>query len=220
MVDDDARDERIAAALEVEPLDEVTRRRLVSTALDATELARSNVPTTAIPSGKKSHAARWIAAAASIVIVLVAALALLTAPGGNDEQQASTPARTPEVEQKSAGAAADSAAPQANGSTAAEAAPGDAGDFGDLDVPANLDRLRSALEGDSGFASSAGPANDAASTLGTLACRDALPAGTVTAIASGTLAGRRAVVVRTTLSDGSTSIDAVLTSPCEVRPLS
>jgi hypothetical protein len=51
-------------------------------------------------------------------------------------------------------------------------------------------------------------------------CRGELPSGTVTASATGTLDGRHAVVVITTLPDGSRSIDAVLTSPCEVRPLS
>jgi hypothetical protein len=217
MPDDHARDERIGAWLEVEPLDDVTRRRLVSTALAATSTAP-----TAIPSKRPSYAVRWIAAAASIVVILVVAVALLTAPGGNDEQQASTPPRSPAAEQKSAGAAtgsaADSAAPQATA-----LAPLDAGDFGDLDVPANLARLRTSLQAErstSGAASAAGTTTGSFTELDALPCRDDLPSGTVTAVATGTLDGRRTVVVLTTLPDGNRSIDAVLSSPCEVRPLS
>ena len=205
MPDDDARDERIGAWLEVEPLDEVTRRRLVSTALAST----------GTPERRPSYTARWIAVAASIVVVLVAAVALLTAPGGHDEQQASTPVGTPEREQKSAGAAADSAAPQA-----ATVAPVELGDFGDLDVAANLDRLRAALEAGGSNAGAPSAADSAGRALDDLPCRDDLPAGAVTASATGTLDGRRAVVVLTTRSDGTRSIDAVLAEPCEVRPLS
>jgi hypothetical protein len=214
MADDDARDERLGAWLEVEPLDEVTRRRLVSTAL-----ASTSTSSTAVASSRPSHAARWIAVAASIVVVLVAAVALLTAPGGNDEQQASTPARTPELEQKSTGAAAPQAAAPISGYTASV----DVGDFGDLDVPANLARLRTALEAataTSGSATTPSSSADRFAPLDAFPCRDQLPSGTTTASATGTLDGRRAVVVLTTLPDGNRSIDAVLASPCEVRPLS
>ena len=62
----EARDERLAAWLEPEPLDEVTRRRLVSTAMRET---------------RPSHAFRWIATAAAIVVVLAGGLALVTAGG-------------------------------------------------------------------------------------------------------------------------------------------
>jgi len=218
MADDDARDERLGVWLEVEPLDEVTRRRLVSRALASTALASTSVPST-----RPSHAARWIAVAASIVVILVAAVALLTAPGGNDEPQASTPARTPELEQKSAGAEADSAAPQAAAPNSDGTASVDVGDFGDLDIPANLARLRTALEAGTATSSSATTPSGAAersAPLDAFPCRDQLPSGTVTTSATGTLDGRRAVVVLTTLPDGNRSIDAVLASPCEVRPLS
>src|SRR5438552_2849615 len=56
MTDDDARDERLGSWLEVEPLDEVTRRRLVSSALDATpEPATGDQH-----DGRSWHALRWI----------------------------------------------------------------------------------------------------------------------------------------------------------------
>ena len=127
MVDDDARDERLAAWLESEPLDDVTRRRLVSTAMRET---------------RSSRAVRWIATAAAIVVVLVGGLALLTAQGGNDEREAATPALTPANDRATAGTTtppfADTAAPEAAGSAAV--APVDVGGFGDLDRARSLIR--------------------------------------------------------------------------------
>jgi len=214
MVDDDARDERLAAWLEPEPLDDVTRRRLVSTAMRET---------------RSSRAVRWIATAAAIVVVLVGGLALLTARGGNDEREAATPALTPANDRATAGANttttppfADTAAPEATGSAAV--APVDVGAFGDLDRAANLARLRTALEGSGSAFASGKAASEAtaggAAALAALPCRDRLPAGTALAIGTGTLDGRAAVVVLTDLGDGTRSIDAVLADPCEVRPLS
>jgi hypothetical protein len=83
--------------------------------------------------------------------------------------------------------------------------------------------MRTALQADRAT-SDAGSAplstSNGFAALGALPCRGDLPAGTVTALATGTLDGRRAVVVLTTRPDGSRSIDAVLASPCTVRPLS
>jgi hypothetical protein len=212
MVDDDARDERLAAWLEPEPLDDVTRRRLVSTAMRDT---------------RSSRAVRWIATAAAIVVVLVGGLALITARGGNDEHEAATPALTPANDRAGLNTTttppfADTAAPEAAGSAAV--APVDVGGFGDLDRAANLARLRTALEG-SGSALASGKAasqstSGAAAALAALPCRDRLPAGTTIAIGTGTLDGRAAVVVLTDPGGGTRSIDAVLADPCEVRPLS
>jgi len=202
--DEDRRDERIAASLRVEPLDDVTRRRLVSRALDE--------------SRRPSHALRWIAVAAAIVVVLFGALALLTAPGGNDEQRASTPARGQDrAEAANPALPAPSSPPFA---AAAGAAPVDVGDLGDLSRPASLDRLRGAREGTS--ADAAGSASSSKSTASPTAppCRDQLPVGTVTAVGTGTLDGRTAIAVLTVLADGSQSVDAVFTDPCEVRHLS
>jgi hypothetical protein len=219
MADDDARDERLAAWLEPEPLDDVTRRRLVSTAMRESEAAES-------APRRSSRAMRWMAAAAAIVVVLVGALALVTAQGGNDEHKAATPARTPASESRTAGGAgalADSAAPKAQASGGA--APTEVGDFGDLDRAANLARLRRALEAagtgtGSSFATGSTQSEAAATALSALPCRGSLPAGTTLAVGTGTLDGRAAVVVLTDLGDGTRSIDAVLVGPCEVRPLS
>jgi hypothetical protein len=222
---DDARDESLGVLLEVEPLDEITRRRLVSTALGTTAPDRR---------------LRWIAAAA-IVVVLVGGLVVLVASGGNDDRQAATPALSPA--HPSSGAAepgaqskdvSPSPAPEAaagsvtNGSSGA-AAPGtpvDVGDFGDLDRAANLEHLRRALTpsavADRSAATTAAPSRGAqlAAELAARACLDALPRGTITAVATGTIDGRRAVVVETTTEDGTRSIDAAVGDPCTVRPLS
>lgn len=223
MADDDRRDERIGAWLETEPLDDVTRRRLVSTALRE----RDAGPERQGP----SRALRWIATAAAIVALLVGGLALFTARGGNDEQRASAPVHTPEEDggsARSSGGLADTAAPQA-----AQVAPVDVGDFGDLSRAANLARARTALErglapaaADSTSKSAATPDAEspapggAGASLPTLACADRLPDGVVTAVARGTLDGRPAIVALTVLPDGNRSVDAVLSDPCEVRPLS
>ena len=232
MADDDLRDERIGAWLETEPLDEVTRRRLVSTAMRERDTAAP------VPEGddrRSSLTLRWIATAAVIVALLVGALALFTARGGNDEPQAAAPVHTPDG---AGGSARTSGGPEAATAEPAsgKAAPVDVGDFGDLSRASNLARLRTALErGLAPTAAAAPPAPTsptsvgaaadsqapaAGSTFSTLACRDHLPAGTVTAVARGTLDGRPATVVLTVLPDGNRSVDAVLTDPCEVRPLS
>ena len=217
MADDDRRDERIGAWLETEPLDDVTRRRLVSTAFARTP-------------GPLTRPWRWIATAAAIVALVVGGLALFTARGGNDEQRASAPVHTPDKDtgvDRSSGGLADAAAPQA-----ATAAPVDVGEFGDLSRAANRARLRTALErglapaaADSTSKSAATPDAESqapsgdGTTFSTLGCRDRLPHGTVTAVARGTLDGRPAIVVLTVLTDGTHTINAVLSDPCEVRPL-
>src|SRR4029077_20845956 len=76
---DDERSAEIAGGLEVEPLDDVTRRRLVSSALRETETADAPAP------GRPSRTWRWIAAAAALVIVAVGTLAVVSANGGHDE---------------------------------------------------------------------------------------------------------------------------------------
>jgi hypothetical protein len=215
---DDQRDEGIAAWLEPEPLDELTRRRLVATAMQAS--APEAATTAASP---PSRAWRWIATAAVIVVLLVGALALFTAQGGNQETALNNAGKKPENR--------SGQTQQPSPSIGATVSPVDVGDFGDLDTPANLRRLRTALEQQRSAAvaptngfdanSDANAGAEATSNqLSTLACRDQLPAGTVTAVGSGTLDGRRALVVLTDRGDGSRSIDAVLADPCEVRPLS
>ncbi len=77
----DERDERLAALLETEPLDEITRARLVRTAMAA------------IDSGDAAHGAgsrlRWLSAAAAIVVVLAVGLAVFVR-NDSGSQNAST----------------------------------------------------------------------------------------------------------------------------------
>ena len=208
MADDD-RDPRIAARLPVEPLDEVTRRRLVATALRESEAS-------AAPPPRSSRAWQWVAAAAAIVVLVVGGLALLTAGGGHDEPQAS---RDRSI----------AASPEG-----LKVAP-DVGDFGDLGQAANLDRLRSAL--DSSALASAAPraeastppaAGDAAGSTSDAdaakrsldLCASSFPGGTILALGSGTIDGRTATVFLVQQADGSRSLEAVLDDPCETRRLS
>jgi hypothetical protein len=93
---------------------------------------------------------------------------------------------------------------------------------GDLAVAANLDRLRRSTVGPEFNAAGGEDVSNAASLvtrLQALDCAAQLPAGTIVAIGTGRFGSRDALVVVTTLADGTTSLNAVLTHPCEVRPL-
>jgi hypothetical protein len=207
---DDERSSEIAGWLEVAPLDDVARRRLVSSALRETENAEN--PDAPVPA-RPSRTWRWIAAAAALVIVAFGTLAVVTANGGHDEQQQAAGDRSTALAPKSV-----SAAPNL-------------GDFGDLDDPANLAALRAALTSNSFAASSATPeaAGDApTSAQGATAdngaplslCGAIVPeGGSILAQASGTIDGRHATVVLIEHADGTRSSDAVLEDPCELRHL-
>jgi hypothetical protein len=210
MADDerpDADDAPLASWLEVEPLDDVTRRRLVSTALREADALPARAP-----AGTPSRAWRWIAIAAAIVVVVAGGLALLTANGGHDEEQAT----------------------RREGSVLAPesiAAASQVGDFGDLDQAANLDRLRAALTaGTSGSAAlgnseapAAAPSADAGARTpeSGLTCVVEVPDGaTLVSSGTGTIGGRYATVVLFERRDGTRSFDALLEDPCEQRHLS
>jgi hypothetical protein len=219
MTDDEARDEprdeELGARLGVPALDDVTRHRLVSTAMRTSRPARTG---------------RWLAAAAAVLVLVIAvAVVVVVAPGSNDDRQAATPARTP--------ARTPSAAPLPPGpnaaavpAPAAEPVSGsavDIGDFGDLSRSANLVRLRRTLAPATGSAPSAPTAGAASArsvallnTLATRPCRTDLPAGPITAVGTGTLDHRRAIIVVITSPNGTRVVNAVLGNPCAVRPLS
>lgn len=226
MADDDARDERLGRLLEVEPLDELTRRRLVTKAM------RASAP---------PARSRLVAAAAVVAIVVAGGIGYLalrgndsTAPSASPVQPAATAAggsSSSKAAPITGGASesnnngAETTAPTAAG---AVAAPRDLGDFGDLDDATNVGRLR-ASTGSSFSASTQGQsgtqdktASDGASLvaqLRALSCADELPDGTILAIGTGHFGTRDAIVVETSLPDGTTSLDAVVAQPCKVRPL-
>ena len=242
MADDDMRDQRdgrIGALLEVESLDDVTRSRLVGTALRETAPSRSR---------------RWLVAAAVLgVVVMGGTIALLaTTESGSGDKTTAAPPLTP-VE-KGAPAAAPAASPAEPPATAAgpatpavppngtpaaqpESAPPtaaprksgapsfstssllDAGDFGDLTHAANLQRLRATLESAGATIGTNGRALQLEAELATRTCAAHLPTGTVVALATGHFGTRTAIVVAIDLTNGGRSIDAVLTHPCKIRTL-
>jgi hypothetical protein len=85
-----ARDDELAARLAVPPLDELTRRRLVRDALDAT-------PATS-PGRDRRRRAPWWAAAAAVLVIAVAAtaLALRSGSGSGGRPTAAAPTTQPE----------------------------------------------------------------------------------------------------------------------------
>ncbi|HEY3669294.1 MAG TPA: hypothetical protein VGN51_00025 [Acidimicrobiia bacterium] len=202
-------DPQVGAWLEVEPLDEVARRRLVSTAMSETGMPETGMPETRRP----PRTWRWIAAAAAVVVVAVGTVAVVTANGGHDEPQATRERST-------------ALAPKALEQELA-AAP-DVGDFGDLDDAKNLAALRTAL-GES-FASSAaapqvaaGTASDssrsgtATPTSGNGCVRGVI--GTVVAQGSGTIDGRPVTVLLIEGADGARSLGAMFLDSCGIRDL-
>jgi hypothetical protein len=69
------RDESLAARLAVEPLDDVTRTRLVRAAMDA---AVPEAPPSAGRAPRSRSRRRWLSAAAAVVVVLAVGIAVLT----------------------------------------------------------------------------------------------------------------------------------------------
>jgi hypothetical protein len=136
----DRRDDRLAELLEVPPLDEVTRRRLVASALDGAR------PVAAPATGTRSR--RVLAVAAAAVAVVAVAAGVINAIDDNGGSGSRTVAgRTQEDERAHTGAGesedrsateqAPSAVPPAR---EALAEPRNLGDLGDVTDPAHLRR--------------------------------------------------------------------------------
>jgi hypothetical protein len=205
------RDERVAAVLAVEPLDELTRRRLV---------------TTAVRSGTTARRSRALLVAAALVGLLVVGAGVVVALR-NDDRTAPSAAR-------------DKLAPADRGGVSARASTArDLGSFGNLEQSSELERLRRATgtlaenaplpaagssRSDASAASSApvdgrGRVDALVARLGALACAQDLPPGTVTGLATGDYAGKDAIVVATRGVDGTLALDAVVARPCSVHRL-
>lgn len=203
---DDERDPQLARWLEVEPLDDLTRRRLVTRALHE---SGADSPK---GSGRWRGRGRWLAVAAAVAVVLVVGLSLLATSGGDDGEQASPPAKS----------RATALAPESF-AAALSAAP-DVGDYGNLDQPANRAALRKALERplQAGAPAAAAPnARDAAGASAPSApagcARGAV--GTILARGRGTLEGRPVTVVLLEGSNGARSIEALFDGACDGRRL-
>jgi hypothetical protein len=219
MTDDSARDERLAGLLEVEPLDDLTRRRLVATALRASA-----------PPARRTG--RLVAAVAAATLLVAGGLGLLavTDDGGSvPTANRSQGEERPLDASTEAGPAPSAASPSTSvvGDTTAQSAVGarDAGDFGDLADPTALDRARTALDpaGAATFdASDAGEgsrATDLVARARSSACASELSPGTIVAVGSGAFGDREAIVLATQRADGSRVVEALVFGPCEVRPL-
>jgi hypothetical protein len=209
----EVRDERIGALLAVEPLDDVTRRRLVNTAIRSTGTARQ---------------ARRLIAAAAVVVVLVAGAGVVVAVGGGGDTTSPTAARDKAEAALPAGRAVG---------FSISAAVRDVGDFGDLDVGANVDRLRRAFDsavaksaaptdgstaaGNRGAASDQAPSDALVTRLRALGCSPSLlPAGTVVGLASGVRGGHPVIVVDLQSSGATHSFRVIETDTCTVHLLS
>jgi hypothetical protein len=202
-----ARDDALARALAVDPLDDVTRRRLVTTAIRSTSTARR---------------ARMLVAAAAVVLVAVLGAGVVVAIRGTGSDQLEAERRA------SLGAPARPAAGAESGAAgdgpATPTAAAELGDFGELTVAANRQRLFTAIGTAKGTASadvSAVAGESAARKLANLDCTvRGLPSGTTVALATGALDATRVIVVVTDTSSGNRIVSTVDTGTCRVRPLS
>ena len=98
------------------------------------------------------------------------------------------------------------------------------GDVGDLEVAANLDRLRTSVTGHGvqrrhpGGSAGERHRRHSSAGCGRWAARPSCPTGTIVAIGTGRFGTRDAIVVATTLADGTTSLDAVVTASVRGPP--
>lgn len=221
---DDPRDDELAAQLHVEPLDDVTRRRLVHRAL-----AESAPDDAAAPSsrGDRSLLTRLVAAAAVFFVLAVGVVALLTT---SDNREGSLEAgrdldrSSSALPQAGSGSVADQGASvAAEGAASADANASDAssktapatilGDVGDLSTAAARRRLLAMIDAAplaTATAAASGPTLDGCEVGGT-------PSAVV--YATGTVDGRNAFVVVNERADGSRRVRLVISDPCEVRQL-
>jgi hypothetical protein len=200
----DARDDVLARALAVDPLDDVTRRRLVATAIRSTGTAR--------------RARMLVAAAAVVLVAVVGAGAFVAIRGtGSDEVEAQRREALGPPQRPAAGAESGAAG-------AAPTAAAELGDFGELTVAANRQRLFTAIGTTKATAAPDAPAaagESAAHKLANLDCTvRGLPSGTTAALATGTLDATRVIVVVTDTTGGNRIVSTVDTGTCRVRPLS
>lgn len=210
----DDRDERVAGLLAVDPLDEVTRRRLVTAALSSTDAQSADT----------TRGSRRLVAAAAIVFVAVAGAGVVVALQGNGGNRAEN--MTAQAAPR--GVAEQAADRQLDLSLAS--AP-DVGDYGELTTAANVARLRTALASLGAHATSpdsataAGKASEPADgavprRVEELDCSPSLPEGATVAVASGTYKGRDVVVVQREAVDGTRSLVAVDVGTCRTHLLS
>ncbi len=188
----------------VAPLDEVTRRRLVSRAL-----GESAAPAR----GGWTERVSWRAVAAVLAVVVIAgglALSLQRGDGSSSSTASRAKSGTSTTAQPKSAAASDLSAARA------------LGDLGDVSDPTQLatrvrvaDQFAAARE--VGGTQSSVPAPAAADALGS--CASALHGpGTIRAIGSGTVDGRAAAIAVAVDQQGHEQAIVVLLDGCKARP--
>jgi hypothetical protein len=207
----DARDDHVAALLAVEPLDELTRRRLVRNALEAAPATR-----------RRASRVWWTGAAAAAVAAIVVTALVLTSGGSGDQTTAAReptgdsattlPATTlPATTLPATGTAPNDLSTQSSGDQAANpdtntkslapsafgASPASLGDLGDVTAPAALrSRAGNALRNEFSVLSPATTnGTTPASTRAGVPSAAAAPkgTGTTTGTAGGTIACSKAL---------------------------
>jgi hypothetical protein len=229
----DPRDEALARALAVEPLDDLTRRRLVSGALAAAHDGTDEME----PPAQGTARARVLGIAAAAVAFVVLGVAALALPGGDTTDVAS---RAPQARAGQAAPApttsAPTAAPESQGTAlgptvaaagqstgaasdssalAGEPAPipgvATLGDLGELSVPGTRSRVLTDAE----------PVAADQRPLSRRVSFRSCPERGVTAVAAGlgTLDGAPALVVVSRRDDGTLRVRVLDGSTCTLRPL-
>ena len=127
----DERDERIAALLQTEPLDDLTRTRLVRNAMTA---SAPEAPSSGAAPSRARSGRRWLAVAAAVVVVLAVGLAVFVRTDSDSEPSAARSSRTPSPEQLDTTAAGDLEHQAFSGRAAS------LGDLGDVSTRALLRR--------------------------------------------------------------------------------
>jgi hypothetical protein len=199
----DERDEQVAALLAVEPLDDVTRRRLVRDALAESGAAGP----------KRSRFVAAVSVAAAILIGVIAGVALVNRPEA-PTTTAAAPAKAADGASVGEAVNPSGSVPEAQRSAGVFFTPlGDAGDV------TKADQLRTRLNA---LFTQGGQAPDAA-TATQYVCADSQPEAfglvEITAAATGTFQGQPVtVLVGTAPPDGS--VRAVVVSPTACAVLS
>jgi hypothetical protein len=214
--EDDARDEQVAAALAVEPLDDLTRRRLVSTAADAAAAdSRAADADAADPddvdvgeSGRqgRSRLTVLLPVAAAIAIGVVVGALVVTRP-----DDSTTTAARQDTNTTVAAGAGSAPAPQAAANPPAlneSSALKPLGDLGDVSQSASLKQAVTAAR------------SKAAATTPTGACADIPPAdlglASTSAAGTGTASGQAVNVVVGTDATGETIAVVLRSGDCLV----
>jgi hypothetical protein len=184
----------------VPALDDLTRRRLVRTAVDA-----------AADDGD-ARTATWMRrlgplGAAAAVLAVVVGLGALVVSGGDDSDSTAVTSADSSRDDSGGGAGAESATPDAVGGAPSDL--GDLGDVSDLDALAGeVEAQTTAREGDLGAAELALPC---------AAEITAVAPGPIVATGTGTFEGRPAAVVVTTDATGEQVVLVATTDDCAVE---